>query len=127
MSKTQLKRVKIYGHLYHLVTGRVTSATKDRRWREEVSSSSSFFPGEFRYDYHHIGGRSGCLRWMVENGVMIPRALHGKEKSTDPKDRIKFHHDIQKLVGKKKFGRILRIKNWYRYVGNGYKFPPEVE
>ena len=97
MHKTELKRVKIYGHLYHLVVGKVTKATKDKRWREEVSSSSSFFPGEFRYDYHHIGGRTGCLRWMVENGVMIPRGLHMREKSTNHEDRIEFHGQIQKF------------------------------
>ena len=126
MGRTEIKRVKIYGKLYHLVVGKVKQDTLDKRWRKEVLLSSSFSSApEGEYDYHHIGGRVGCLRWIVENGIMIPRHLHILEKSTSHDDRVKFHHKIQKLVGKKKFGEILRIKNWYKYQGNGRDMPPK--
>ena len=125
MNKTEIKRVKIYGKLYHLVVGKVKSDTKDKRWRKEVCFSSSFSSApEDKYDVHHIAGRDGCLRWLVENGIMIPRYLHNSEKSLEHDVRVGFHHHIQKLVGKKKFGQLLRIKNWYKYQGNGRDMPP---
>ena len=76
-------------------------------------------------DFHHIGGRDGCLRWLVENGVIVSRTLHILEKSLDSRERSKFHHFVQKLVGKKRYTEMIRIKNWYRYVGNGHDMPPK--
>ena len=125
MGRTEIKRVKIYGKLYHLVVGKVKQDTLDKRWRKEVLLSSSLSVSNTELDIHHIAGRVGCLRWLVENGIMIPRPLHILEKSTSHDDRVKFHHRIQKLVGKKKFGELLRIKNWYKYQGNGRDMPPK--
>ena len=66
------------------------------------------------YHPHHICGRQGILRYMIENIKWTPPSIHVREKSMSLKERVQLNRYIKLTVDKKLFGVLLDIKDNYR-------------
>ena len=115
----EIKRIKCFGHYYHTVTGRASRAVKDRLWRKEVIKRwglSSFSGG-----IHHVAGRRGILRYMIENGCPLDMIWHAKEKSLNMDDRIEFGRYVRLKVGGQLYDRLQNIKQYITRINPKYR------
>lgn len=79
-------------------------------WRKEIKER--IVEG---FDTHHIAGRYGILRYMVENILIEPHGIHIYEKSLDEKKR-KIHRDYVRMhIPKKLLLTLYSIRDKYKY------------
>jgi len=98
------------GRVYHL-------AKNEKEWKEAVARRSvgrGWSNG--KGDYHHIAGRHGKLRWMVENGIQIPRKLHGLQKDLDFRKRVVFQKKIKSVVGADLYERLWDMRHFFKFI-----------
>jgi hypothetical protein len=92
--------VKINDHEYHLARDLTV-------WRKEVKKNSDLNNGEC----HHIMGRTGILKLLIENGVYISLTTHSFQKSLSTKERDWFTKEVKRYIPLDLYDRLLKIKN----------------
>jgi len=114
-----MKTFEYEGIVFHL-------AETVAEWKREIRKKTEFYGKTWHY--HHVMGRIGILRLLVENGVLIDPWWHGKEKSTDTNTRLAFGKYIQNIVGKTMYKVLMKIRDYYKYQdATGRKFKELVE
>ena len=98
----RVQRVTINDHEYHLARDLTV-------WREEVKKQYGYssMPGEC----HHIMGRTGILKLLIENGVYLSLTTHSFQKSLSTKARDWFSKEVQRYIPLDLYDRLLKIKN----------------
>ena len=117
----EIKRIKCFGHYYHIITGRVSKNVKERMWKKEACKKWGVEYSIFSGDWHHPAGRKGILKYMVENSCPIDRAWHAKEKSINYDDRLEFGRYIRLKVGGTLYDRLQVIKNHISRINPKYR------
>jgi len=110
-----MKLIKIGNKTYRL-------ANNLNEWRKEVRKLWWNREGE----PHHIMGRWGILKHLVENGIIISPEIHRKEKSKSLEERIEFHKLIRDLVinrfGEEFYVNLLKIRDKEKYMPKTLKW-----
>ena len=75
MKVERIREITIDGITYHL-------ARNITVWRAEIHKRYPQYPRD--WPCHHVFGRNGILKLLIENGVPIPPDIHIHEKSTNP-------------------------------------------
>ena len=113
--------IKIDGKLYHL-------ARNEKVWREEAKIRWQFeldkYPADAPWHWHHVAGRAGVLKLMIENTCPLLESEHIYEKCGDPKFSHIPHDKAMEMVVRY-FGIALyqRLMN----LGRTEKFNPSVD
>jgi len=77
MRKPKIQAIEIDGFVYHV-------ARDESAWREESRKRWWFVVNqEANWHMHHVMGRYGILKYMVENSCPILASMHMWEKSGD--------------------------------------------
>ena len=96
-------------------------ASNEAEWKREIRKRTDYY--ETTWYYHHIQGRIGILRLLVENGVLLNEWWHGKEKSLDSKDRYALGKYIEHSITKTLYKVLMKIRDHYKYIdATGRKF-----
>jgi hypothetical protein len=104
-----MKKVLIEGKLYHVADNENEfRAAVKKRDKEKCRITGR----TQKLEIHHIAGRTGILKYMVENGMTIHWWVHRKQKSTDITDVKSFNAMIYDAVDHDLLHDLQRIKNF---------------
>ena len=97
-----VQKVEINNNIYHLARDLPV-------WRKEVKKRCGYtsMPGEC----HHIMGRTGILKLLIENGVYLSLTTHSFQKSLSTKERDWFSKEVQRYIPLDLYDRLMEIKN----------------
>jgi len=98
----RVQKVIINGHEYHLARDLPV-------WRKEVKKRCGYT--SMAGECHHIMGRTGILKLLIENGVYLSFTTHSFQKSLSTKERDWFSKEVQRYIPFDLYDRLLKIKN----------------
>ena len=95
MNESHVKSVTINGYTYHI-------APNMNVWRAEAKRRWDFIDGWWHYDdfihWHHVAGRYGILKHMIENSCPMSESLHIYEKCGDKRYSDKVHEEAKDMI-----------------------------
>jgi hypothetical protein len=117
----EVKRIKCFGHYYHVIEGKSSKNVKERMWKKECCKRWGIEYSIFSGDWHHPAGRKGILRYMIENSCPVTRERHNQEKSLNFELRTDFQRWVRLKVGGTLYDRLLVIKNHIERINPKYQ------
>jgi hypothetical protein len=103
--KPRIRTIRINGHEYHL-------ARDLQVWRTEVKKARGY--DILGGDCHHIMGREGILKLLIENGIYFDSEIHCYQKSLSTEERRKFRREVARYIPLDLLGRLDDIKHQQR-------------
>lgn len=101
-------------------------AGSEAELKREIRKRTEFYGRNWHY--HHVMGRIGILRLLVENVMLLDPWWHGKEKSIDSRQRYMLGKFIERKVGKVMYKVLMKIRDYYKYQdATGKKFQDLLE
>jgi len=107
-AQPRIKMVKIDGHVYHIA----------RNWEICKAAAKEIWRGYSDFQnvhWHHVVGRAGILKHMVEAVCPMPIKIHKLEKALKPADRERVHDYARRAIfmrfGEEHYIRLCRIRN----------------
>lgn len=84
--------------------------------KEEAEEYLHFGYDRSNYTPHHIAGRDGLLKLIVENGCMVPNEIHGLQKAAKKEDRQKVDRYVIKVRGERLYNSLMDMRFYFRNV-----------
>ena len=115
MRKPKLQAIEIDGYVYHIARDEKTWREESRRrWQYVISSY-----GNWTIHMHHVMGRYGILKHMVENSCPLTNTLHTWEKCGDKAKADRVHAEAKRMIsvhwGVDLYHRLQRIQHQEKF------------
>lgn len=66
------------------------------------------------YQTHHVRGRIGIMKMLVENNLPVSPWVHGLQKSTNVRDRETFDMYVKHLIGEERWDSLKELGDYIK-------------
>ena len=97
----------------------ITFRTKEFHLAETKSELRQAVQAMYFYDLssfqtHHVQGRIGIMKMLVENNLPISPWIHGLQKSTNVQDRETFDTYVKHLIGEERWDSLKELGDYIK-------------